>query len=289
LCGIAGMLGSLAGQTGVLEAMAACLAHRGPDGGGTWNEGPVSLAHRRLAVIDLGSAGAQPMHSASGRYVTVYNGELYNHPELRRELDTTGAAPVWRGGSDTETLLAGIEAWGLDGLLRRSIGMFALAVWDRQERRLTLVRDRIGEKPLSWALHDGTLLFASQPSSLRRVPGFSPGVDPDALADLLRYAQVPGERTIHREVRHLLPGHLLEVQVDDRGRVSGVPASRAWWSFDAVARAGLADPLRVEPSEEVDLIEAAVAESVRGQLLADVPVGAFLSGGIDSSLIVATM
>jgi len=289
LCGIAGMLGSLAGETRVLEAMAACLAHRGPDGGGTWNAGPVGLAHRRLAVIDLGSAGAQPMHSASERYVTVYNGELYNHPELRRELDTTGAAPVWRGGSDTETLLAGIEAWGLDGLLRRSIGMFAFAVWDRQERRLTLVRDRMGEKPLSWALHDGTLLFASQPSSLRRVPGFSPGVDPDALADLLRYAQVPGERTIHREVRHLLPGHLLEVQVDDRGRVSGVPSSRAWWSFDAVARAGLADQLRVDPSEEVDLIEAAVAESVRGQLLADVPVGAFLSGGVDSSLIVATM
>jgi len=289
LCGIAGMLGAAAGDTGVLEAMAGCLHHRGPDGGGTWTEGPVGLAHRRLAVIGLGEGGAQPMRSASGRHVIVYNGELYNHPDLRRELEASGSAPAWRGGSDTETLLAGVEAWGLEGLLPRTVGMFAFALWDREERRLTLVRDRMGEKPLSWAVHDGTLLFASQPSALRRVPGFTPGVDPDALADLLRYAQVPGERTIHREVRHVLPGQLLEAQVDERGRVSRTPTVRAWWSFDAVARAGLAEPLTVDPAEQVDLVEDAVAASVRGQMLSDVPLGAFLSGGIDSSLVVATM
>jgi asparagine synthase (glutamine-hydrolysing) len=289
LCGIAGMLGAIAGDTGTLEAMAGCLHHRGPDGGGTWTDGPVGLAHRRLAVIGLGEGGAQPMASASGRHVVVYNGELYNHPELRRELEVTGAAPAWRGASDTETLLAGIDAWGLDGLLPRTVGMFAFAVWDRADHRLTLVRDRMGEKPLSWAVHDGTLLFASQPAALRRVPGFSPTVDPDALAELLRYAQVPGARTIHREVRQLLPGHLLEVQVDDRGRVSRAPRSRAWWSFDDVARAGLADPLRVGMTEQVDLVEEAITASVRGQLLSDVPLGAFLSGGIDSSLVVATM
>jgi asparagine synthase (glutamine-hydrolysing) len=289
LCGIAGMLGAAGADTHVLEAMAGCLHHRGPDAGGTWTEGPVGLAHRRLAVIELGEAGAQPMRSASGRHVIVYNGELYNHPDLRRELETSGGAPSWRGGSDTETLLAGIEAWGLDGLLPRTVGMFAFALWDREERRLTLVRDRMGEKPLSWALHAGTLLFASQPSALRRVPGFTPGVDPDALADLLRYAQVPGERTIHREVRHVLPGHLLEAKVDERGRVSQTPSSRPWWSFDAVARAGLADPLQVGPSEQVDLVEDAVTAAVRGQMLSDVPLGAFLSGGIDSSLVVATM
>ena len=289
MCGIAGILGGRGPDPAVLDVMAGCLTHRGPDAGGTWAEGPVGLAHRRLAVIGLGEGGAQPMTSASGRYVVVYNGEVYDHPDLRHELEASGRAPTWRGTSDTETLLAGIEAWGLEGLLARTVGMFALAVWDRETRRLTLARDRMGEKPLSWALHDGALLFASQPSALRRVPGFTPTIDREALAELLRYAQVPGERTIHREVRQLLPGHLLEVEVDGDGRVRSTPQSRAWWSFLDVARAGLADPLTVPAQEQVDLVAAAIETSVRGQLLADVPLGAFLSGGIDSSLIVATM
>ena len=289
MCGIAGILGGHGPDPAVLDAMAGCLTHRGPDAGGTWSEGPVGLAHRRLAVIGLGEGGAQPMTSASGRFVVVYNGELYDHPALRRELEASGRAPAWRGTSDTETLLAGVEAWGLEGLLTRTVGMFALALWDRETRRLTLARDRMGEKPLSWALHDGALLFASQPSALRRVPGFTPTIDREALAELLRYAQVPGERTIHREVRQLPPGHLLEVDVDGDGCVRGTPQSRAWWSFLDVARAGLADPLAVPAQEQVDLVATAIETSVRGQLLADVPLGAFLSGGIDSSLIVATM
>lgn len=289
MCGIAGILGGRGPDPAALDAMAGCLAHRGPDASGTWSEGPVGLAHRRLAVVGLGESGAQPMVSASGRYVVVYNGELYDHPALRQELEASGHAPTWRGTSDTETLLAGVEAWGLEGLLTRTVGMFALALWDRELRPLTLARDRMGEKPLSWALHDGALLFASQPSALRRVPGFAPTIDRDALAELLRHAQVPGERTIHREVRQLLPGHLLEVEVDGGGRVRGVPHSRAWWSFLDVARAGLAAPLTVPAQEQVDLVAAAIETSVRGQLLADVPLGAFLSGGIDSSLVVATM
>ncbi len=293
MCGIAGVLGPPGRDAGArratLEAMAGCLAHRGPDASGTWEDGPVGLAHRRLAVLGLGEAGAQPMVSANGRYVIVYNGEVYNHPALRAELERSGRAPVWRGSSDTETLLAGIEAWGLDALLTRSVGMFALALWDRERSILTLVRDRLGEKPLYWAVHGGTLLFASQPSALRRFDGFSPTIDPDALADLLRHAQIPGPRTIHREVHILPPGTLLEVQLDAHGAVPADPAPRAWWSFFAAARAGLADPLVGEHEDLIDTVGDALTASVRGQMLSDVPLGAFLSGGIDSSLVVAAM
>lgn len=283
------MVGPAAQDPAVLTAMAACLHHRGPDAGGTWAEGPVGLTHRRLAVIGLGDAGAQPMHSASGRFVITYNGELYNHLELRRELEAAGRAPSWRGGSDTETLLAGIEAWGLDALLPRTVGMFAFAVWDRAERSLRLVRDRMGEKPLSWAVHRGTLVFASQPAALRRLPGFQPTIDPEALADLLRYAQIPGERTIHHEVHELPPGTLLEVRTDGDDQPIGTPTVRTWWSFDEVARAGLADPVPGDDEARLDVLAAAIDTSVRSQMLADVPLGAFLSGGIDSSLVVATM
>jgi len=269
--------------------MAGCLRHRGPDAGGVWADGPVGLAHRRLAVLGLGPTGDQPMHSSSGRHVLVYNGELYNHLELRTELERAGRAPTWRGSSDTETLLACIEAWGVVATLPRTVGMFALAVWDRESRRLTLARDRLGEKPLVWAPHAGGLLFASQPSALRVVPGFHPSIDRDALADLLRYAQVPGERTIHREVQQLLPGALLEAEVDADGRLTGAPRIRTWWSFDEVARAGLADPLSGDDGALVDAVGDVVDTAVRSQMLSDVPLGAFLSGGIDSSLIVATM
>ena len=293
MCGIAGLVGPHPGDVDArrrtLREMAGCLRHRGPDDEGFHEDGAVALVHRRLAVVGLGEGGAQPMRSASGRSVIAYNGEVYNHPELRVELERAGRAPAWRGSSDTETLLAAIDAWGLEGALARCVGMFAFALWDREGRRLTLVRDRLGEKPLSWAVHGGTLAFASQPSALRCIPGFAASVDPDALADLLRYAQVPGERTIHREVRQLLPGHLLEVEVDGAGRLAGAPRTRAWWSFHDVARAALMDPLRATHAEQTDLVADTITASVRGQMLADVPLGAFLSGGIDSSLVVATM
>ena len=293
MCGIAGLVGPAlddpAGRRPVLEAMAGCLRHRGPDDSGHLEDGPVGLVHRRLAVLGLGPSGAQPMRSASGRYVVTYNGELYNHLELRRHLEREGSAPTWRGGSDTETLLAGVEAWGLEAMLQRSVGMFAFAIWDRERRTVTLVRDRLGEKPLSWAIHDGRFIFASQPSALRVVPGFAPSISPDALADLLRYGQVPGERTIHREIRGVAPGTLVEIALDGAGALRGAPNIRTWWSFDATARAGLSDPFVGSDDELVDAFGDALADSVRGQLLSDVPVGAFLSGGIDSSLVVATM
>jgi asparagine synthase (glutamine-hydrolysing) len=283
------MLGPTAADAAVLDAMNDCLRHRGPDASGRWSEGPVGFAHRRLSVLELSSAGAQPMTSASGRYVITYNGEAYNHLALRHELQQDGAAPRFNGASDTETLLAGIERWGVRGLLPRTIGMFALAVWDRQDRRLTLARDRLGEKPLVWACHEGTFAFASQPAALHRLPRFTPTVDPDALAAFLRHGQVPGERTIHREVRSLPPGTLLEIDLDADGRVSTAPEPEVWWSFDGVAREGRATRLRGDDRALADAVEASVAAAVTRQLIADVPLGAFLSGGVDSSLIVAMM
>jgi len=287
MCGIAGVVGPAAAEPAIATGMATCLAHRGPDGEGLWADGPVALAHRRLAVLGLGEVGAQPMRSTSGRYTLVHNGEIYNHLDLRGELDGSGAAPPWRGGSDTETLLAGLDAWGLDGLLARCVGMFAVAIHDRDTASVTLVRDRLGEKPLYWARHDRSILFASQPSALRSTPGFSPTIDPDAVAELLRHAQVPGHRTIHREIQEVPPGTLLHIPITSDGL--GTPSARTWWSFDAVARAGLADPLALDDAAAIDAIADAVDAAVRSQLISDVPLGAFLSGGIDSTLVVATM
>ena len=286
MCGIAGLLGASAGDPDVLRRMVDRLEHRGPDGQGIWTDttAGVGLAHRRLSVLGLGEVGAQPMLSASGRFVLVYNGETYDHLELRATLEASGRAPSWRGGSDTETLLAGFEAWGVRATLERATGMWALAVWDRERGILTLARDRIGEKPLSYVAVAGGIAFASQPAALDHVPGFAARIDADALADLLRFAQIPRDRGIHIGVRKLPPGTLLELRP---GRP--VPEPEPYWSFLDVARAGLADPIDASDTEQVTLVGEALERSVRGQLLADVPLGAFLSGGIDSSLIVATM
>jgi asparagine synthase (glutamine-hydrolysing) len=289
VCGIAGILGPGADDVATLRRMADRLEHRGPDAEGVYAQGPVGFSHRRLAVIGLGEAGAQPMTSRSGRFVVSFNGELYNHLELRSQLSSATVAPAWRGGSDTETLLAGVEAWGVRGLIERTVGMFVLAVWDRDTRTLVLARDRMGEKPLYWALDRGRLLFASQPSALREVPGFSPSIDRDALADLLRYGHVPAPRTIHHEVQVLPPGTLLEVALGQGDEVRGRPEPTSWWSMLDTAAAALQDPFAGDAVDAVDAVEAAVTTAVRGQMLSDVPLGAFLSGGIDSSLVVATM
>jgi asparagine synthase (glutamine-hydrolysing) len=274
----------------MLDAMRRCIEHRGPDGSGTWIDpsGAAGLAHQRLAVLGLGPEGAQPMTSPSGRYVLIHNGEIYDHLDLRERLQTEGHAPAWRGASDTETLLAAFDAWGIEAVLPRTVGMFAIAVWDRETRILTLARDRIGEKPLSYAVHDGTLVFASQPSALLRVPGHRPDVDPDALASLLRHGHVTGPRGIHRGIRKLPPGTLLRVDPDDPS--AAVPEQ--WWSFADVAAAGVADPLPGEGPAIVDTVaavEEAVRTAVRSQRISDVPLGAFLSGGVDSSLVVALL
>jgi asparagine synthase (glutamine-hydrolysing) len=266
--------------------MADRIRHRGPDDQGVWIDGDagLALAHRRLSILDLSAAGHQPMHSASGRWVLAYNGEIYNHMELRRRLKAEGAAPSWRGHSDTETLLAAIEAWGVDETLRRSVGMFALALWDRSQRALWLARDRMGEKPLYYGWQGDTFLFGSELKALRAHPAFNAPVDRGALALLLRHGYVPAPYSIHVGIHKLPPGTWLKLGEGER-EVRPV----TYWSLGEVAEHGMAHPFVGSESDALDAFEQRLGKAVSGQMVADVPLGALLSGGIDSSLIAAMM
>jgi asparagine synthase (glutamine-hydrolysing) len=294
MCGVAGLVAfapreALAARVG---AMTRALRHRGPDADGIFVDAAagIALGHRRLAILDLSERGAQPMFSACGRYVVAFNGEIYNHLALRRELEASGAAPPWRGASDTETLLAGFAAWGLAATLKKSVGMFAIALWDREERRLSLARDRFGEKPLYYAFagqgENVTLLFGSELKALRGDAAFDNAIDRDALALYLRYSYVPAPHCIYRDAYKLQPGQILTISPDElRDRRLKV---ENYWRYEDVALAGLAAPIRDE-GEGLETLEATLREAVALQLVADVPVGAFLSGGIDSSIVVALM
>jgi len=273
--------------------MAAAVAHRGPDDAGVWADPAIgiALAHQRLAILDLSAAGHQPMLSASGRYVIAFNGEIYNHRALRLELEAAGQAPPWRGHADTETLLAAIEAWGLEPALRRCAGMWALALWDRQQQQLHLARDRFGEKPLYWGL-SGTgngraLLFGSELAALRAYPGFNNSIDRAALAQLLRFCVVPAPLSIYSGIAKLPPGHLVSLRLP-LDTSAHLPSSGPWWQLDQLIASGYRDPFTSE-SEALVTLEQALTEAVVEQALADVPLGAFLSGGVDSSLITALL
>lgn len=304
MCGIAGFWSIREGDVNDLSSIAArmvdAISHRGPDDSDQWvdSRGAVALGHCRLSIVDLSAAGHQPMHSASGRFVLAFNGEIYNHQELRRTIEAAGAAPAWRGHSDTETLLAAIERWGLETSLRMSVGMFALALWDIHERRLYLARDRFGEKPLYYGWADGAFLFGSELKGLRAHPGFRPSVCREALAEYLRFMCVPAPRSIYNGVYKLEPGSLLTITgkppAHPPTRPLSVPASHEtmtasrWWSLATAMEQAAAQPL-IEEEEALTVLESRLGEAVQLQSLADVPLGAFLSGGVDSSLIAATM
>jgi asparagine synthase (glutamine-hydrolysing) len=275
------------------ERMGAVIAHRGPDAAGAWADSSlgVSVAHQRLAVLDLSTAGQQPMHSASGRYVVAFNGEIYNHLALRRELDSAGQAPPWRGHADTETLLAAIEAWDLEAALQRCVGMWALALVDRLELRLHLARDRFGEKPLYWGFtgsgQQRALLFGSELAALRAYPGFNSPIDRQALAELLRFGQVPAPLSIYAGIAKLPPGHWVSIPLPlDPG--APLPETRPWWKLSDVIQAGYASPFGSD-AEALEVLEHTLSQAVADQAIADVPLGAFLSGGIDSSLVTALL
>jgi len=290
VCGLTGFLQPAgfdpAAATAQATAMATRIAHRGPDDAGAWVDGAagIALAHRRLSILDLSPAGHQPMASASGRWVLAYNGEVYNHLELRRELEAGGAAPAWRGHSDTETLLAAIEAWGVETTLKRSVGMFALALWDRQRRELWLARDRLGEKPLYYGWQGDTFLFGSELHALRAHPAFAGGIDRGALALLLRHNYVPAPYSIHPDISKLPPGNWLRIGPDRR---DAKPV--AYWSLAEVAERGMASPFAGSEEDAVEQLAELMGAAVRGQRVADVPLGALLSGGIDSTLVTALM
>jgi asparagine synthase (glutamine-hydrolysing) len=290
MCGIAGFIGGrfdhgAQGARAVLGRMTGAIAYRGPDSAGAWLDSGhrVALGHRRLAILDLSPAGEQPMTSRSGRFVTVYNGEIYNHLELRERL-----SGPWRGHSDTETLLAAIEAWGVEKALGECAGMFALALWDQQEKTLILARDRLGEKPLYYGRQgegaDSAFLFGSELKALARHPAFRREIDRRALSLFTRFNYVPAPHSIYAGISKLPPGAFLTLRPGEP-----TPAITPYWSGAEVAAAGAAAPLDIGPEEATDELERLLSKTVSQQMLSDVPLGAFLSGGIDSSTVVALM
>ncbi len=306
MCGLAGFIdcGGLAGDlAATAEAMAGELARRGPDGRGVWCDPQhrVAMGFRRLAIHDPSPAGDQPMESPSGRFVAMLNGEIHNFASLRREAERVGVA--FRGRSDTEAMLACFDRHGVEASLRRFVGMFAIAVWDRQERRLHLVRDRLGVKPLfiglaspggrtppddplgPWPVEGGSLLFASQPRALRRFPGLRLDLDHAAIARFLELGFVPAPWSSHRAIRVVPPGCMLTVAADAAGR--WVADGSRWWSLHEAASRGASEPFDGTAAEAMDLVEPLLREAVSIRLAADVPVGVFLSGGIDSAAVAA--
>jgi len=292
MCGLAGFLNlacSLPGETLEIIAlrMADTLRHRGPDDRGVWSDGATGLAlgFRRLAIVDLSPEGHQPMVSASGRFVLAFNGEIYNFQDLRRELEAGG--PVsFRGRSDTEVMLGAFERWGVQRAVKRFAGMFAFALWDRRMGRLHLARDRMGEKPLYYGWMGGTFLFGSELKALRAHPEFRGTIDRGALALYLRHGYIPAPHTIYQGIRKLTPATLLTI---DGGSVENMPEPVPFWSVRRAAEEGAATPFEGSGAELSDQLEKLLREVIRQEMVADVPLGAFLSGGVDSSTIVALM
>src|SRR6185437_8549309 len=263
--------------------MCRAIEHRGPDDEGIWsdrNSGP-TLGFRRLAIIDISPAGHQPMASATGRYVVVFNGEIYNFAALRASL---GDNIQWRGHSDTEVMLAAIERWGAKTAIEKCSGMFAIALWDRQERALHLVRDRLGEKPLYYGVFDGTLLFGSELKALRAHPAWRGTVDRAALSLYLRHNYVPAPYCIYENVRKVLPGTIVTF-----GDPARDPEITPYWSAREVAETGVSTPLTGDDADSTTQLESLLRRVIGDEMVADVPLGAFLSGGVDSSALVAIM
>lgn len=290
VCGITGFIDQhrlLKDPDSILHAMNNALAYRGPDGQGAWlnKQMSVGLAHRRLSIIDLSSEGQQPMISSSGRYVISYNGEVYNFKLLRDELEKRGH--IFRGYSDTEIILASIEAWGLKSAVSRFIGMFAFALWDTHQHKLHLVRDRLGIKPLYYGEVNGVFVFASELKAIRAFPGFEQPVNRDSIALLLRYGYIPAPYSIYQGLQKLKPGHILSLTIDDNKKITH--ETNVYWSAITVAEQGFNNQIIGRPEEVVEQLDALLRDSVSFRMLADVPIGAFLSGGIDSSTTTAIM
>jgi asparagine synthase (glutamine-hydrolysing) len=290
MCGFTGFLADSrfdrARLAPTAQAMADAIRHRGPDDSGVWTDAQagIALGHRRLSIIDLSPAGHQPMASASGRFVIVYNGEIYNFSAVRAELQAKGTAPPWRGHSDTEVLLALIEARGVSAALQAVRGMFAFALWDTRDRTLVLARDRLGEKPLYYGCVGGSFAFGSELKALRAHPEWNAPVDRGALALFMRHNYVPAPYTIHEGIRKLPPGQLLTLAWGAKE-----PVVESYWSAREAAEAGFRTPATVSHAALTDALDGLLRDAIAGQMVADVPLGAFLSGGIDSSVVVALM
>jgi asparagine synthase (glutamine-hydrolysing) len=289
MCGIAGLLalGNDNDLAPALQRMTDVLAHRGPDDEGRWfdAEQGIALGHRRLSIVDLSPQGHQPMVSVSGRWVLAFNGEIYNYRDLRAELESSGRAPAWRGHSDTEVLLAGIEAWGVEATLQRTVGMFAIAAWDRADRRLLLARDRIGEKPLYYGRSGSRWMFASELKAVRALCSGRLEIDREALATYTQGGYVPAPMSIYRGFAKLPAGHFVWL-----GQDGATTVPQPYWSLDTEAqRAATGARADIADANATDAVHERLKTAVGLQMVADVPLGAFLSGGIDSSLVVSLM
>ncbi|MCL4477639.1 MAG: asparagine synthase (glutamine-hydrolyzing) [Deltaproteobacteria bacterium] len=293
MCGITGFIDiSRQAKNDELYArvtrMADTLRHRGPDDNGVWVEAEtgIALGHRRLSIIDLSPEGHQPMSSACSRYVITYNGEIYNYQQIRKELEASGMHTAWRGHSDTEVMLEAIRQWGLEAAIKRFNGMFAFALWDRKERTLYLVRDRFGEKPLYYGWMTKTFLFGSELKALRAHPDFKGEIDRDALALYLRHNYIPAPYSIYRNIYKLAPGTILTLNTLKK---ETAPEITPYWLMRDVAEYGVNNPFQSSDEEAMLQLDILLREAVKMRMEADVPLGAFLSGGIDSSLIVSLM
>lgn len=283
MCGIFGVVGDKAHNRELLKKANDTILHRGPDAEGLWQDAQQSIAfcHRRLAIMDLSEAGAQPMHSPSGRYVLTYNGEVYNFADLKKQLQHN----QWRGHSDTEILLACFEEWGIEKTLERIEGQYAMALWDRKQKEMLLVRDRLGEKPLYYGYLKNNFVFASELKPILSLFGKSLPLQPSAVESFFRFGCIPGEQSIFQGIAKLLPGHFLLLSEEALKGRSELPRTKKYWSLSAIALG----KLELSPEEAIKEVESTLKKSISEQSIADVPLGAFLSGGIDSSLVVALM
>ncbi|MFK3868304.1 asparagine synthase (glutamine-hydrolyzing) [Psychrobacter faecalis] len=293
MCGLTGFLKGTSflseeSSSVILKKMTDSISHRGPDSEGHWidEDNKIAVGHRRLSILDLSDAGHQPMLSDDNRYVIAFNGEIYNHLEIRQEIESSIPTIIWKGHSDTETLLKAIQVFGWEKTLQKLVGMFAIALWDQQQKELTLARDRMGEKPLYWGWSGETLLFGSELKSLKAHPAFNGEINRDALALLLRYNYIPAPYSIYGGIEKLLPGHFVKIKIGQtREDVSPV----SYWGLKETVKKGISAPFIGSDAEAIDLLEHTIKQSLVGQMAADVPLGAFLSGGVDSSTIVALM
>ena len=287
MCGIAGFINpkgfEITKARNIGKSMAHSMKHRGPDDVGFWADSAfgVMFVHQRLSIIDLTNSAHQPMLSASGRYILCYNGEVYNHQELRHELNVCKKAPIWRGHSDTETILACIDTYGLKKTLTKLVGMFALALWDKSTNEVLLARDRIGEKPLYYGQNGELLFFGSELKALRAHPDFMPEVNRDVISLYLRYNYIPQPHSIYKGIKKLPPGHFVKLKKNSK--------PEAFWSLNKVVNSRKLNSIKVSETGNLKILNNLLKKVVEGQMQADVPLGAFLSGGVDSSLIVALM
>lgn len=290
MCGLFGLF-QVGDRRACFDDLNACLkkiSHRGPDDFGIWIEkdGSVGLAHARLSIIELSPSGRQPMVSACEQFVIVFNGEIYNHNELRDILGKQSHKVTWRGSSDTETLLECFSRWGVEETLAKLVGMFSLVLWDRKRQVLTLARDRGGEKPLYWGWQGGVLLFGSELKAIKAHPDFKAEIDRNALALFMRHNYIPAPYSIFQGIQKLRQGHYVNISLDQRAVST---ESKPYWTMNSAIEDGLKNPFVGSDTEAIDTLESQLSQSISGQMLADVPLGAFLSGGVDSSTVVALM